>query len=243
MSDGQKQAATLAIILTVAVLACVGVVWGTVLIFGEVTELANPAAPTFAPQDGVLITVVLPNSPAFAANLQPGHVLLQLNDETISSPELLTLMLNNMPAGTTFTLLVRDEAGALRQTTAVRAAEPPYLGVEIVALPLETPQPTLDETSPTPTVSIDTKLPVVSGIVPDSPAATVDIQIGDIMTAVDGAAILNGAELFSQMANKVPGEEISLTLRRGAETLQRTAELVPHPEDAQRGFLGIEFQP
>lgn len=76
----------------------------------------------------MLITAVAPNSPAAQANLQPGHILLRLNNDPITSPEMLTLLLENLPAGETFTLLVRDEAGELRQTTAVRAATPPYLG-------------------------------------------------------------------------------------------------------------------
>ena len=241
MSDRQKRALTLGFILSVAILLCVGIVAGAVFIFGEVTELTDSSAPTPAPTDGVLITAVLPESLAAQANLQPGHVLLRLDDDPITSPELLTLLLRNLPTDAEFTLLVRDDAGTIWQTTAVRAAEPPYLGVEIVDLPLQTPNPTSD--APRPTVPIVTQLPIVSGVVPDSPAAAVDIQVGDIVTAVDGAAILNGEELLNLMAAKAPGESVTLTLRREEDTLQRTAVLASHPDDAQRGFLGIEFQP
>ena len=240
MSDGQKQAATVALILIVAVLICGGVVAGAVLLSGEVTDVFPPRATTISPKDGVLITAVLPESPAAQANLQPGFVLLQFNGEPITSPALLTLMLTNLPAGDEFSLLVRDEAGIIWQTTAVRAAEPPYLGVEIVPLPQQTPSATV---KPTPTGAVMTQLPVVTGIVPDSPAANLDVRVGDIVTAVDGAAILNGDELLSAMAARQPGASVTLTLRRGEETLVRTAVLAPHPDDARRGFLGIEFQP
>ena len=243
MSDRQKRALTLGFILSVAILLCVGIVAGAVFIFGEVTELTDSSAPTSAPTDGVLITAVLPESPAARANLQPGHVLLRLDDDPITSPELLTLLLKNLPVDAEFTLLVRDDAGTIWQTTAVRAAEPPYLGVEIVDFPLQTPEPTSINPSSTSIAPTVIALPVITGIVPDSPAAAVDIQVGDIVTAVDGAAILNGEELLNLMAAKVPGESVTLTLRREEDTLQRTAVLAPHPDDAQRGFLGIEFQP
>ena len=241
MSDGQKQALTLALILGLAVLLCAGVIAGALLLSGEIRQVANPAPPTPAADDGVLITAVLPNSPAAQANLQPGHIILRLDDQPITSPDSLMLLLANMDAGTELSLLVRDETGELRQTTAVRAAEPPFLGVEIVDLPRQTPNPTT--ASATPTAPLVTQLPTISGIVPDSPAAEIDVQVGDVITAVDGQAILSGEELLNQMAAKAPGETITLMLRRGEETLVRTAVLAPHPDDPQRGFLGIEFQP
>lgn len=241
MSDGQKQTLTIVLILGIAVLLCAGLVAGALFLFGKVREVTNPAPPTLAPDNGVLITAVLPNSPAAQANLQPGHVILSLDDQPITSTDLLMLLLANMDAGTEFSLLVRDEAGELRQTTAVRAAEPPYLGVEIVDLPLQIPNPT--PASATPTAPLVTQLPTVSGIVPGSPAAEIDVQVGDVITAVDGQAILNGEELINQMAAKAPGETITLMLRRGEETLVKTAVLAPHPDDPQRAFLGIEFQP
>jgi serine protease Do len=241
MSDGQKQTLTIALILGIAVLVCAGVIAGALFLSGAVRQVTNPAPPTPALDDGVLITAVLPNSPAAQANLQPGHVILRLDDQPITSTDLLTLLLANMDAGSEFSLLVRDEAGELRQTTAVRAAEPPYLGVEIVDLPLQTPETTT--TSATDTAPLVTQLPTISDIVPGSPAAEIDVQVGDVITAVDGQAILNTEELLIQMAAKTPGETVTLMLRRGEETLVRTAVLAPHPDDPQRGFLGIEFQP
>lgn len=186
MSDGQKQVLTVAGILGAAVLLCVLLVGGTFLLTREVTEMADSSDYTFSPEDGVVITAVMPQSPAAAANLQPGHVLLQVNGETITSPAWLSLSLQNLSAGEEFTLLVQDEAGTLRQTTAVRAAEPPYLGASIVGRPVTIPAPTNPSTQAAP---LTTQLPVVQAIVPSSPAEAVDIQPGDIITAVDGAAI------------------------------------------------------
>ncbi len=240
-SSGQKQLFTIVLITSAAVLLCLGTVAGALFLFRGVAAVASPSPPTFTADDGVLITAVLPESPAAQANLQPGHVLLHLNNDPITSPEMLTLLLRNLPANESFTLLVRDEAGVLWQTTAVRAAEPPYLGVEIVALPRQTPNPTT--ASATATAPLVTQLPNVSGIVPGSPAEAADMRVGDVITAVDGQAILNGEELLSQMAAKAPGETVTLMLRRGEETLLKTAVLAPHPDDATRGFLGIEFQP
>ena len=241
MSDGQKQAVTVALITILALLLCGGGVGGAIFLFGGVADIVETPPPTIDPSDGVLIQTVLPGSPAAQANLQPGHILLRLNNEPITSPELLTLLLQNMPAGESYTLLVRDAAGEIRQTTAVRPAEPPYLGVDIIELPRTTPNPTT--ANPTSTSSPEINLPVITGVVPGSPAAGIDVQVGDVVTAVDGQALLNGEELLTQMASKLPGTTITLTLRRGEETLVKTAVLAPHPDDPQRGYLGIEFQP
>ena len=250
MSDGQKQALTIVFIAVAAVMVCGGLLLGAFFLTGRVTEQAAPATPIISPNDGVLITAVLPESPAAQANLQPGHVLLKLNDEPITSPELLTLMLQNLPSEAEYSLLLRDEADVIRQTTAVRAAEPPYLGVEIRSLPQETPNPpspappATEAPDPPPTSdAITIQLPVILNIVPDSPAANLDVQVRDIVTAVDGAAILNGEELLTAIANKPPEASVTLTLRRGEETLMRTLILAPHPDNAERGFLGIEIQP
>lgn len=241
MSDGQKQALTLALILAIAVFLCAGVIAGAQFLSDEVRQVTNPLPPTPGADEGVLITAVLPNSPAAQANLQPGHIILRLDDQPVVSSDMLMLLLANMEAGTEFRLLVRDGAGELRQTTAVRAAQPPFLGVEIVDLPWQTPEPT--SANATATTPLLTQLPTVSGIVPGSPAAEIDVQVGDVITAVDGQAILNGEELLSQMADKAPGHTVTLMLRRGEVTLVRTAVLAPHPDEPQRGFLGLEIQP
>lgn len=238
MSDTQKQTLTLALIAVVVVLLCGGLVMGAVALFGGVRTTVAPAVPTIiSPSDGVLIQAVTPNSPAEAANLRPGHIIVRLNDDPVTSPEMLTLLLQNMPAGESFTLLVRDEAGDVWQTTAVRAASPPYLGVEVVDLPLRTPQAAMTTNPPV------TNLPTVSGVVPGSPAELADVRVGDVITAVDNQAILNGDELLNQMAQKAPGDTVTLMLRRGEETLLKTAVLAPNPDDASRGYLGIEFRP
>ncbi|MBK8901894.1 MAG: PDZ domain-containing protein [Anaerolineaceae bacterium] len=242
-SDGQKSALTVALITTVAVLLCLAALVGVFWFARQVAVVSDPAPPTPHPDDGVLVTAVQPNSPAAQANLQPGHILLRLNNDPITSPEMLILLLENLPAGEAFTLLVRDEAGELRQTTAVRAAAPPYLGVTIAELPLPTANPNITTPNTTATRPLFTDLPVVTGVVPGSPAEAADVQVGDVITAVDNQAILNGEELLNQMAQKAPGDTVTLMLRRGEETLVKTAVLAPNPEDASRGYLGIEFRP
>ena len=237
MSDTRKQTVTIALIAVTAVLLCIGLVLGAMTLFGGVRTTVGPSVPTvISPTDGVFIQTVFPGSPAEAANLRPGHIIVRLNDDPVTSPEMLTLLLQNLPAGEAFTLLVRDEAGEIWQTTAVRAAAPPYLGVEIVDLPLRTPQATTTRT-------LVTELPTVSGVMPGSPAELADIRVGDVITAVDNQAILNGDELLDQMAQKAPGDTVTLMLRRGEETLLKTAVLAPNPDDATRGYLGIEFRP
>lgn len=121
MSDTRKQTVTIALIAVTAVLLCIGLVLGAMTLFGGVRTTVGTSVPTvISPTDGVFIQTVFPGSPAEAANLRPGHIIVRLNDDPVTSPEMLTLLLQNLPAGEAFTLLVRDEAGEIWQTTAVQ---------------------------------------------------------------------------------------------------------------------------
>lgn len=204
------------------------------------------AASTADPFPGLLITAVSPDSPGARAGLQPGYVLLTANNAPIDAPETLAQLLAEHNPGDAIVLVLLAD-GQRRQTTAVRAETPPYLGIEVIAyegVPYETPLPAATATAvPTPPAATapNTPLPTISRVLPDTPAAEADLQPGDVITAVDGNAILNEVELATAVAAKAPGDTITLTLRRGPDTLTRTLVLGVNATDPTRGFIGIEI--
>lgn len=93
---------------------------------------------------------------------------------------------------------------------------------------------------------------IVNQILPDSPAESAGLQVGDIITAVDGESV--SADNFAAVvtANAV-GDEIVLTITRDGEeqeltvTLASAPETLPMPGGMPRGrqerpFLGVRLE-
>ena len=72
----------------------------------------------------------------------------------------------------------------------------------------------------------------------DVPAAAV-IDAGDVIVAVDGKPVRTPDELRREIGDRKPGDDVELTLRRGAETETETVKTVPNPVDTSRPIVGI----
>lgn len=64
----------------------------------------------------------------------------------------------------------------------------------------------------------NTKGAVVRSLLPNSPASTAGVQQWDVITAVDGAAIANVADLQKAIAAKKPGDSVKLTVLRAGKS-------------------------
>lgn len=68
---------------------------------------------------------------------------------------------------------------------------------------------------------------LISGVAKNSPAEKAGLKIGDLVLAVDGAAIANDDEFIFRVARYWPGEAVELTIRRDDNVLQKKAILQP----------------
>jgi S1-C subfamily serine protease len=59
---------------------------------------------------------------------------------------------------------------------------------------------------------VDTPVGTIDGVTPGSPAVTAGLQIGDTLTAIDGAPIATTEQLTSAISAHAPGESIKLTV-------------------------------
>jgi Lon-like protease len=73
----------------------------------------------------------------------------------------------------------------------------------------------------------------------DAPAAG-KVQEGDVIVAVDGAPVRTTADLRRQIGKRKPGDEVTLTVKRGQGKLDLTMGTIPSPEDHKRPIVGIE---
>jgi uncharacterized protein len=67
-------------------------------------------------------------------------------------------------------------------------------------------------------------------LVEGGPAAEAGLQAGDVVQAIDGSRVVDLCGLESALANRRPGEDVKLTVLRGAELLEETVKLANFQE-------------
>ncbi len=71
---------------------------------------------------------------------------------------------------------------------------------------------------------------VVGMVYPGTPAAEAGLEVGDIITGIDGKPVSESAELVRHIGTRAPGEKVTLNLRRGNETVDLKVKLGERPE-------------
>jgi membrane-associated protease RseP (regulator of RpoE activity) len=79
---------------------------------------------------------------------------------------------------------------------------------------------------------------LVSGVLEDGPAFGV-LQEGDIIIAMDGHQIKDMEEFINFMNTTKPGQVVTLTVLRNGEELNLQLKLGAHPENPEKGYIGI----
>jgi serine protease Do len=81
--------------------------------------------------------------------------------------------------------------------------------------------------------------PEVVSVEPMSPASEAGIEVGDLITQVDGTPTKSQTELYYQVKPRYAGQTLAVQLRRGDETLTRDVTLVDKLLPYEAGFLGL----
>lgn len=183
---------------------------------------------------GALIVRVAEDSPAAEAGLQVGDRIIAVDDKTVNATNTLADLLNAYEPGDTVTLRVARPGEDERDVTVTLGDKDgkAYLGVEYVPFgwPKLVPLPE----------GVRQGVLVIS-VAEDSPAAEAGVQVGDVITAVDGQAVGNPRALSNAIAARKPGDQITLTVYRPAseETLDIQVTLTGRPDDASKAYLGV----
>ena len=155
----------------------------------------------FADQRGILLTTVVPGSPAALAAMRPGDVILRVNDGEVKSEDDFSLLLDEAVGGNPvrFTLVRPDRVGPEAVVVKLSESVDPLFAVKL----LESRRPRVAVTRPLldrgiETVAIRprgaTRLGALSGLLvvyvqPQTPAFKAGLQAGDVIEAIDGQPI------------------------------------------------------
>jgi len=78
---------------------------------------------------------------------------------------------------------------------------------------------------------------LVISIIPDSGAEKAGLQSNDLITAINGVIIITPLDF--QKIDLKPGETVTVTVQRNEQQLQLPVEIMPSPDDPDRGLVGI----
>ena len=79
----------------------------------------------------------------------------------------------------------------------------------------------------------------VKGIVKNSPADGV-LKVGDVIVSIDGRDVSTLDEFIKVMNKTRPGQVINMEIVRNGEHLNLKLKLGKHPENPEKGFIGIQ---
>jgi serine protease Do len=127
-----------------------------------------------------------------------------------------------------FAIPINDARGLIDQVVKTGKFARPYLGVRYVPLTVDIASQ-FDLKTENGAFIVPSDDPNNPSVVIDSPAAKAGLKEKDIITAVDGVKIDQTHSLTSQLSRHKPGEEVRLTILRGAKTLRIDATLGKMP--------------
>ena len=69
----------------------------------------------------------------------------------------------------------------------------------------------------------------ITAVTPGSPATAAGLQVGDVITAVNGQAVATSAEAADAVASNPAGSKVTIKFRRGGASRTVTATLTSRP--------------
>lgn len=82
---------------------------------------------------------------------------------------------------------------------------------------------------------------LIQEVIADSPAEQAGLEVGDLITAIDGQTVDEAHPLQEIIAGYMPGDGVMISYVRDGRQLKRLVRLGVHPDDARRPYLGVYF--
>jgi S1-C subfamily serine protease len=200
-----------------------------------------------------VIVEVMPGGPAEQAGLQEGDLVIAVDGQTVGLEKDLADLIAEYEPGDTVTLDIErpGEEPRAKEVTVKLGQHPEeegaaYLGVRY------SPFPRFEGLRGLPFGEFDDSpfvLPhgeigqglIVWRVSEDSPASAAGLKDGDVITAVDGEPVASPQALTDAIAEREPGDKITLTVVRFDDQEEREIEatLGEHPDEEGKAYLGV----
>lgn len=154
-------------------------------------------------QSGAFAAEVFKDSPAYKAGIKPGDYIVELNGKTVKNVNQLVRDVGYLEAGSTAKFkILRGGAKTLELTVKIEARAKDVDSQNSKLWPGFIATPLTDEVREQ--LKIENKKVqgvVVSNVEAKSPAASLRLQEGDIITAVNGKSVKTVAEFYQELSN------------------------------------------
>jgi S1-C subfamily serine protease len=171
----------------------------------EFQDLTDELREYFSVAGGVLVTNVLPNSPAASAGLRAGDIVQKLDAMDMASAAELTMAITDKPAGTSVRLGIRR---GLRDRV-VTLVTAPYFDTAAITSPDEQTLTLKMRDSLTPDG------PAIVDVTPTGLANRIGLLSGDLIIAVNSRPVRRVAELIRVVQTLPAGKSRLLQIKRG----------------------------
>jgi membrane-associated protease RseP (regulator of RpoE activity) len=221
---------------------------------GEENDSGSLDALFFAP--GVRVRGVVANSPAEASGLKPGDVVLSIDGRQVDDPGALDALVAGHAAGdrvelsvqradTVFAVPVTLEARGPTAVAAPGSASDAGGAAGDAGAPASAdavhPRFRLDPSRSRAGWATGQGGVVLVSAPKDSPVFEAGLELGDVVTAIDGRSVVSDRELIRLLQTHDPGAEVELTVAgpRGGDS--RTVELELQEQPTKITGFGLPF--
>jgi M6 family metalloprotease-like protein len=173
-----------------------------------------------APAKGgkLMIVDVEPDSPAAKAGVRPKDALLKANGHSPENAGELRDLLESKSPGDEMKLVVLRNGRRLEMIATLAATSRPLkLSGQRVLLGLRVANAKEGDGGE------------ITRVVDGLPAAKVGLKTGDVIVKMNGMPFLRASDLSDMVADKAPGDRLTVTVRRRGGEIEKTLELVPDP--------------
>ncbi len=232
------------ILAVILVLGLGGVLGAAVVGFGSATAIVQAAdLPAENRDAGILVGVVLADSPAAKAGLVRGDIIIEVNGTAIDAKSPAANILKDRKVGDKLTLKVLhgDEVRSV-EVTLVDQNGKPFIGI----VPAFTGRAGFLGTGKMPengAIKGFNGAHVVE-VVAGGPADKAGVKVGDIILKVNDQAVDANNDLAKALTPLKPGASVKLNVQRKgqAAALDLQVTLGDTPDKAGQAYLGIKYQ-
>jgi len=178
---------------------------------------------------GARVTRVIENSPASAAGLRAGDIVLALDTQAVNDPAALDALVARGAPGTGVVLSVQrgDTVFDVPATLAAMG------GGAAAAAPAE-PLFLLDPARTRAGWATTPQGVLLASVAPDAPVTRAGLAVGDVVTELDGEPVVSARQLIRRLVILSPGTTVRFTVLDATNLQELTAaEVTPGPREVE----------